>query len=103
MRGLSVRGKVLSVAAVVLAVAAILGATAIGGLGTVNSSATTMYRDNLTQVKTLAAVRADVAATRVALLNYVTSVAPAARATQKDNPPSGSRRRCRRRRRWTRR
>src|SRR5664279_2633353 len=44
-----------------------------------------MYAVNVTQIKTLAAVRADVAATRIGLANYVISVSAEVKTAQKTN------------------
>jgi methyl-accepting chemotaxis protein len=84
-RSVTIRTKMLGVALVILGLTSLLAWTAVVGLANVDRSASSMYSDNLKQVKTLAAVKADVAGTRVALLNYCTSVADDAKATQKTN------------------
>ena len=82
MGSASVRTKMLGVSAVILVSAIVLGIAAVVGLTRVNQSAESMYADNLQQVKTLAAVRADVAATRLALTNYCLSVTDDAKKSQ---------------------
>ncbi len=74
----------LAIAAVALASTVAVGGTALVGLGSLNQAARTMYADNSAQVARLASVRADLATTRIGLLNYVTQVSPDGKQTQKD-------------------
>ncbi|MFN8075021.1 MAG: methyl-accepting chemotaxis protein [Kineosporiaceae bacterium] len=85
LSALSVRARLVGVLGSVVVAGVGVGVVATLALSSIDEAGTAIYDEGLVPVVQLAKVRADMKDLRIAILNYVVSTAPEAKATQKAN------------------